>query len=89
MLIQNEEYSFVEQIVNQGIQTRFNQWGCFNKNLKEKGNWSILAKSSEHVFLEIKMARSTMFTKGQTNETNIDLWYKQICYINLLKLVIM
>ena len=74
----------VGQIVEQGMQVRFNNYGCFI----EKGDQVIAHGRREgHMFiLESSEAKLGMFTKGQKVETDLKLWHKRIGHINPQKL---
>ena len=71
----------VGQIVEQGMQVRFNNEGCF---IEKDGR--VIAKGwrDGHLFiLDSNEVKSAMYAKGLETETSIKLWHKRIGHINL------
>ena len=74
----------VGQIVDQGMQVRFNDEGCFI----EKGDGVVVHGCREgRMFIlpstEVKLA---MFAKSLKVESDLNIWHKRIGHINLQKL---
>ena len=70
----------VDQIVEQGLQVRFNNKGSF---IKKKGR--LIAKGhreGQMFILDLDEEKSAMY-KCLKIETNIELWHKRIVHINL------
>ena len=74
----------VGQIVEQGMQVRFDQGGCF---IEKEGQLTARRWREGQMFIldshEMKLA---MFAKGTKADTDIELWHKIIVHINLNKL---
>ena len=74
----------VSQIVEQGMQVRFNHGGYF---FEKEGRLIARGRREGQMFIldshEIKMS---MFAKGHKVDIDIELWHKRIGHINLRKL---
>ena len=65
----------VGQIMEQGMQVRFNDEGCF---LKKDGRLLAKGRRDGHLFnLDSNEVKSAMYAKGLKTETNIELWQKR------------
>ena len=74
----------VGQIVEQGMQVRFNQGGCF---IEKEGRLIARGQKEGRMFiLESNEVKSAMYAKGLKPNTDIELWHKRIGHINLQKL---
>ena len=74
----------VGQIVEQGMQVRFNKEGCF---IEKDGRLIAKSRKDGHMFiLDSNEVKSAMFAKGLKTETSIELWHKRIGHINLQRL---
>ena len=74
----------VGQIVNQGMQFKFNHQGCF---IEDKGHIIVRGRREGRMFiLHINDVGVAMFVNGQNVESYIDLWHKRIGYINFPRL---
>ena len=72
------------QIVNQGTQVRFTNLGCF---IEEEGQVIAQGRRDGRMFiLDTNDDGTTMFTKGEKVESDIDLWHKQIGHVNYQRL---
>jgi hypothetical protein len=71
----------VGQIVEQGMQVRFNNDGCFI----EKGDQIVAHGRREGCLfiLESSKVKSAMYAKDQKVKTDLKLWHKRIGHINL------
>ena len=73
----------VGQIVEQGMQVRFNQGGCF---IEKEGGLIVQGRREGRMFiLELNEVKLAMFAKGLKPDTYIELWHKRIGHINLQK----
>ena len=74
----------VGQIVEQGMQVRFNQDGFF---IEDKGQLIAHARREGHMFiLDAIEVNTTMYAKGLKAKSNIELWHKMVGHVNLIKL---
>ena len=74
----------VSQIVEQGMQVRFNQGGCF---IEKEGRLIARGRREGRMFiLQSNEVKSAMFAKGLKADTDIELWHKRIVHNNLQKL---
>ena len=74
----------VGQIVEQGMQVRLNDEGCF---IEKEGQLVAHGRREGQMFiLELNEVKSTMFAKGLKVETDLKLWHERIGHINLQKL---
>ena len=74
----------IGQIVEQVMQVRFNNEGCFiakDGRLIARG-W----REGRMFILNSNEAKSSMYAKGLKTETNIELWHKRIGHINSQRL---
>ena len=74
----------VGQIVEQGMQVRFNNDGCFI----ERGDQVVAhgRREGRMFILASTEVKSAMFAKGLKVESDLNLWHKRIGHINLQKL---
>ena len=71
----------VGQIVEQGMQVRFNDEGCF---IKKEGRLIVHGRREGRMFiLESSEVNSAMYAKGLKVETGLKLFHKWIGHINL------
>ena len=71
----------VDQIVEQGMQVRFNNEGCF---IEKDGRLIAKGQRDGQLFiLDSNDVKSAMYAKGLETETCIELWHKRISHINL------
>ena len=70
----------IGQIMEQGTQVQLNDGGCF---IKKEGQ---IRREGRMLILDSHEMKSTMFAKGHTTNTDIELWHKRINHINLQKL---
>jgi transposase InsO family protein len=74
----------VGQIVEQGLQVRFNQEGCF---IEDKGQLIAHARREGRMFiLDATEVNTAMYAKGLKAESDIELWHKRVGHVNLGKL---
>ena len=74
----------VGQIVELGMQVRFNNEGCF---IEKDGRLIARGRRDGHLFiLDSNEVKSAMYPKGLKTKTNIELWQKRIGHINLQRL---
>ena len=74
----------VEQIVDQGMQVRFMHLECF---IEEEGQVIPQGRKDGRMFiLDTNDVGTTMFTKGQKVESDINLWHKMIGHVNYQRL---
>ena len=74
----------VGQIVEQGMQVRFNNEGCF---IEKDGRLIAKGRRDGRLFiLDSNEVKSAMYAKGLETETSIELWHKRIGHINLQRL---
>ena len=74
----------VGQIVEQGMQVRFNQGGCF---IEKEGRVIARGRREGRMFiLESNEVKSAMFARGVKADIGIELWHKIVGHINLDKL---
>ena len=74
----------VGQIVEQGMQVRFNNEGCF---IEKDGRLIAKGRRDGRLFiLDSNEVKSAMYAKGLKTETNIELWHKRIGHVNLQRL---
>ena len=74
----------VGQFVEQGMEVRFNQEGCF---IKDKGQLIAHARREGCMFmLDVTEVNTTMYAKGLKAKSNIELWHKMVGHVNLGKL---
>ena len=74
----------VGQIVEQGMQVRFNNGGCF---IEKDGRLIARGRRECRMFiLDLNEVISAMYDKGLKTETNIELCPKRIGHINLQRL---
>jgi hypothetical protein len=65
----------VGQIVEQGMQVRFNYNGCF---IEDGGKLIVRGHKEGRMFiLDTNNVFSAMYTRGQKVDTDIDLWHKR------------
>ena len=79
----------VGQMVEQGLQVRFNQHGCFVEDFKN--GCKLIAKGQKDGRLfkldaGIPELKTAMFSKGQGVVPDIDIWHKRIGHVNVQKL---
>ena len=82
----------VGQMVEQGLQVRFNAKGCFVEDFNDK--CMLVAKESRigHMFTldaGIPAMNATMYAKGKGVVANINIWHKHIGYANVQRLKLM
>ena len=74
----------VGQFVEQGMQVRFNQEGCF---IEDKGQLIAHARREGRMFiLDATEVNTAMYAKGLKAESDIELWHKRVGHVNLGKL---
>ena len=74
----------VGQIVEQGMQVRFDQDGCF---IEKEGRIIARGRREGQMFiLDLHEMKSAMFAKSTKVDSDIELWYKGIGHINLNRL---
>ena len=74
----------VGQIVDQGMEVRFTQLGCF---IEEEGRVIAQGRKDGRMFiLDSTDGGTAMFAKGQKAESDIELWHKRIGHVNYRRL---
>ena len=74
----------VSQIVEQGMQVRFNHGGYF---FEKEGRLIARGRREGQMFiLDSHEIKTSMFAKGHKVDADIELWHKRIGHINLRKL---
>ena len=74
----------IGHIIDQGMQVRFTHLGCF---IKEEGQIIVQRRREGRMFiLDTNDVSTSLFTKGQKVESDIDLWHKWIGHINYQRL---
>jgi len=76
----------VGQMVEQGLQVRFNKHGCFVEDFKNGCKLVAKGKKDGRLFkldARIPELKTTMFSKGQGVVPDIDIWHKRIGHVNI------
>jgi hypothetical protein len=76
---------FVGQMIEQGLQVRFNPDGCYVKNFKDKCRLVVKGKKMGKMFtLDVSMPKveATMFAQGAGVVADMDIWHKRIGHVN-------
>ena len=77
---------FVGQMVEQGLQVRFNLDGCFVEDLKNKCRLVAKGKRQGRMFMldvEIPEVKAAMFANGSAVVADINIWHKRIDHVNM------
>ena len=75
----------VGQMVEQGLQVRFNRDGCFVENLKNQCHLVAKGKRNGKMFtldVDIPEVQAAMFVHGRGVITDIEIWHKRIGHVN-------
>ena len=82
----------VGQMVEQGLQVRFNLDGCFVEDLKNKCRLVAKGKRQGRMFMldvEIPEVKAAMFANGSRVVVDTDIWHKKIGHVNMQRLKLM
>ena len=73
----------VGQMVEQGLQVRFNENGCFVEDFKDKCRLVAKANRVGRMFtLNVNMPKAKMATHGGEVIADVDIWHKWIGHVN-------
>jgi hypothetical protein len=76
---------FVGQMIEQGLQVRFNLDGCYVEDFKDKCRLVAKGKRVGRMFtLDVSMleVEAVMFAQGAGVVANMDIWHKRIDHVN-------
>lgn len=82
----------VGQMIEQGLQVRFNRDGCFVEDFENKCRLVAKGKRSGRMFtLDVNMpeVKSAMFAHGVGVVTDVDIWHKRIGHVNVQRMKLM
>ena len=82
----------IGQMVEQGLQVRFNLDGCFVEDLKNKCRLVAKGKRQGRMFMldvEIPEVKAAMFANGSGVVADTDIWHKRIGHVNMQRLNLM
>lgn len=83
---------FVGQMVEQGLQVRFNHDGYFVEDFQNKCRLVAKGRRSGRMFtLDVNMpeVKSSMFAHGVGVVADVDIWHKRIGHVNVQKMKLM
>ena len=75
----------VGQMVEQGLQVRFNEHGCFVKDFRNKCRLVAKGNKNGRMFtLNVNMPKAgmAMYAQGARVIADVDMWHKQIGHVN-------
>ena len=73
-------------MVEQGLQVRFNQDGCFVEDFENKCKLVAKGKRSGRMFtldVNVPEVKSAMFARGAGVVVDVDIWHKRIGHVNV------
>ena len=82
----------VGQMIEQGLQVRFNPDSCFVEDFKNKNRLIAKGKRMGRMFtldVDVPEVKSAMFAQGIGVIADTDIWHKRIGHVNLQRLKIM
>ena len=83
---------FVGQMVEQGLQVKFNTDGCFVEDFNNKNRLIAKGKRMGRMFtldVDIPEIKAAMFAHGTEVVAYTDIWHKRIGHVNLQRLKMM